>query len=129
MTAESAKSRKHESAIAALLAHPTIAGAATAAGVSEATLLRWLKEPDFAAEYRAARRQAVEVAIALLQKASGAAVATLVSVMQDAEKPGSVRVSAARSVLDMAFKGMEMQDMEVRLTALEGMLAEQESVE
>ncbi len=126
MTAESGKSRKREGAIAALLAHPTIAGAATAAGVSEATLLRWLKEPEFAAEYRASRRQAVEVAIALLQKASGAAVATLVSVMQDTEKPGNVRLMAARSVLDMAFKGMEMQDMEVRLAVLEEALAEQE---
>lgn len=127
MTAESGKSRKKEEAIAALLVHPTIAGAAKAAGVSEASLLRWLKEETFATDYRTARRQAVEVAIGLLQKASGAAVATLVSIMQDAEKAGSVRVSAARSVLDMAFKGMELQDMEVRLGVLETALAEQDA--
>ena len=105
----------------------SIAGAAKAAGVSEASLLRWLKEETFATDYRTARRQAVEVAIGLLQKASGAAVATLVSIMQDAEKAGSVRVSAARSVLDMAFKGMELQDMEVRLGVLETALAEQDA--
>jgi len=127
MTAESGKSRKKEEAIAALLVHPTIAGAAKASGVSEASLLRWLKEETFATDYRTARRQAVEVAIGLLQKASGAAVATLVSIMQDGEKPGSVRVSAARSVLDMAFKGMELQDMEVRLGVLETALAEQDA--
>jgi hypothetical protein len=127
MTAESAKSRKKEEAIAALLVHPTIASAAKAAGVSEASLLRWLKEETFATDYRAARRQAVEVAIGLLQKASGAAVVTLISMMQDGEKPGSVRVLAAYSVLDMAFKGMELQDMEVRLTTLEAALAEQDA--
>jgi len=126
MTAESAKSRKKEEAIAALLVNPTIAGAAKAMGVSEASLPRWLKEETFATNYRTARRQAVEVAIGLLQKASGAAVATLVSIMQDGEKPGSVRVSAARAVLDMAFKGMELQDMEVRLATLEAALAEQD---
>ncbi|MCW3051444.1 MAG: phage protein [Chthonomonadales bacterium] len=126
MTAESGKTRKREEAIAALLAHPTIAGAAKAAGISEPTLLRWLKEEEFNADYREARRQMVEVAIGLLQKASGAAVTTLVTIMQDGEKPGSVRVSAARSVLDMAFRGVELQDMEVRLTALESALAEQD---
>ena len=36
------------------------------------------------------------------------------------------RDAEARSVLDMAFKGMEFQDMEVRLTTLEVALAEQD---
>lgn len=126
MIAENGKNRKWESAIASLLSCPTIAEAAKTAGVSEPTLLRWLKDEEFSAEYRTARRQTVEVAIGLLQKASGAAVTTLVSIMQDEEKPGSVRVSAARSVLDMAFKGIELQDMEVRLAALEAALAEQD---
>jgi hypothetical protein len=50
-------SRNKEKAISALLNHATIQEAALATEVGESTLRRWLKEPDFLAEYRAARRQ------------------------------------------------------------------------
>lgn len=124
MTAETGKSRKREEAIAALLAHPTIASAAAAVGISEPTLLRWLKEKAFAAEYRAARRQALEVAIGLSQKASGAAMATTIGLMQDSKAAGSVRLAAARTVLDYAFKGVDLLDLKERVEALE--LAQEE---
>ncbi|MBI3909994.1 MAG: hypothetical protein HY320_03565 [Armatimonadetes bacterium] len=52
--------RKREQAIAALLAEPTVGAAAGAAGVGYATLRRWLALPEFDAEYRAARLEAVE---------------------------------------------------------------------
>jgi len=38
--------RKQDAAIGALLSKPTITGAAGAVGVGEATLRRWLKEPE-----------------------------------------------------------------------------------
>src|SRR5437899_1053460 len=110
---------KQEAAVAALLTHPTIDGAAKACSVSDVTLHRWLLQPVFADAYAVARRQAVEAAIGLLQKACGGAVAVLVQIMADTTKPGSVRISAARSVLDYAFKGAELLDLEVRLQTLE----------
>ena len=52
-------SRKKEQAIAALLSHRTIEDAAKAVGISFATLKRWMKLPEFNAEYLQARREAV----------------------------------------------------------------------
>lgn len=46
------------SAAMALLARRNLEDAARAVGISSKTLLRWMKEPEFEAGYRAARRAA-----------------------------------------------------------------------
>ena len=76
--------RKKEEAIAALLTQRTTDDAARAIGVAPTTLLRWMKEPGFDAEYRSARRAAFGQSVARLQQASGAAVSTLLKLMVDA---------------------------------------------
>src|ERR1700693_1436659 len=91
--------RHKEDAIAALLTHRNIEEAAGAVGISPKTLLRWMKEPEFDAAYREARRAAFGQSIARLQQASGAAVTTLLKVMLDQTAPASSRVRAADSVL------------------------------
>jgi DNA-binding MurR/RpiR family transcriptional regulator len=111
--------RKQELVIAALLRSSTIAGAATEAGISEATLFRWLQRPDFAAAYRRARHAAVEQAITQLQQATGEAVETLRSVQTDPDAAASARVNAAKTVLEMALKVRESEELERRLSALE----------
>jgi hypothetical protein len=115
--------RKKEEAIVALLSQRSIEEAARVTNIGTNTLLRWLKEPDFDAAYRAARRVAFSQAIARLQQASGAAVATLLKIMVDANAPASTRVRAADSVLDHAAKAIEIEDIEVRVTELERSLA------
>jgi hypothetical protein len=47
------------------------------------------------------------------------AVETLEAIMQDSEAPASARVSAAKAVLEMAIKAVELEDLEARITALE----------
>jgi phage terminase small subunit len=111
--------RRKEAFIAALLSCPTIAHAARTAGIAEVTAGRWLKDATFQAAYREARRQVVQQAIVQVQHATGAAVQTLVAVMQDNESPSSARVSAARSILEMAIRAVEIEDLEARITALE----------
>jgi hypothetical protein len=118
--------RKQEVAIAALLTAPTIADAAYAASISEPTLWRWLQREDFQTAYRQARREAVSQAVAYLQRVAGEAVDTLRAVMQDAQKPASARVSAARAVLDLAIRGVELEDLEARMHVLELRLTDQE---
>ena len=110
-------SRKQEQAVAALLTEPTVAAAAERAGVSEVTLWRWLKLADFVAAYRAARRQVVEKAIAQLQQSSWAASTTLLKLL--ASNSDSVRLRAAVAILDQANKGVELIDLEERLSVLE----------
>jgi uncharacterized protein YggE len=113
-------SRKQDEAIVALLMVPTIAEASTRVGVGERTLFRWLqRDPAFQAAYREARRQAVQQAIARIQQATSTAVTTLEGVMTNPESPSSSRVSAARVVLEMALKAIELEDLEGRLVALE----------
>src|SRR3712207_3895809 len=113
---------KQEKLIAALLTSATVRTAA-AAGVSEPTVYRWLREDAvFDAAYRAARRNAVQQAISRLQQHSGAAVTILLMIAADLKMPASSRVAAASKVLKLAIKAVELEDIEARLTALEATL-------
>jgi len=111
--------RKQEDAIAALLSQRNIDEAASAAGVGTRTLLRWLKEPEFEAAYRTARRQAYGQSISRLQQGSTAAATTLLKVMVDPATPPSTRVRAAEAVLSQAAKAIEIEDIDARVRALE----------
>ncbi len=112
-------SRNQERAISALLVHPTMAKAAAAAGVGEVTLWRWLQIPEFKEQYRLARREAVSQAVGHLQGACSVAVVALTDISQDVNCPASARVSAARTVLELALKGVELEDLAVRVEELE----------
>ena len=84
------------------------------------TLYRWLQESEFDAAYRKARRAAYSQATARLQQATGAAVSTgLLKIMVDQNTPPSTRVRAADTVLDHASRAIEIEDVEVRVAALE----------
>jgi hypothetical protein len=111
--------RKKEEAIAALLTQRNIEEAAKSVGIGVQTMLRWLKMPEFEKSYREARRAAFGQSIARLQQASSAAVATLLKIMVDTNAPASTRVRAADSVLDHAKHAIEIEDVEVRVAALE----------
>ena len=110
-------SRKEEQAIIALLTRPTVAEAAQACGTSDVTLWRWMQRPKFADRYRAARRKALEGAIASLQHAAGEAATTLRTLLKAESE--SVRLGAARAILDQATKGADLLDLEARIAALE----------
>ena len=112
-------SRHQERAISALLVHPTMTQAADAAGIGEVTLWRWLRIPTFKEQYRLARREAVSQAVGQLQAACSVAVVALTDISKDVNCSASARVSAARTVLEMALKGVELEDLAVRVEELE----------
>ena len=111
--------RKKEAAITALLSQRNHEEAARAAGVSKRTLNRWLKMAEFQAAYLEARRAVMFQATARLQQASSAAVSALLKVMVDPSTPASVRVRAADCILTRGSQGLENEDLELRLSALE----------
>jgi hypothetical protein len=111
--------RKREDAIIALISQRSIEEAARACNTPARTLYRWLKEPEFEAAYRDARRQAYGQSISRLQQGSAAAATTLLKVMVDPATPPSTRVRAAEAVLSHAAKAIEIEDIEVRVTELE----------
>ncbi|SRR5579884_2035836 len=113
--------RKFEAAVAALLVSPTLEAAAQLAGISEPTLGRWLKDPEFTVLYRQARREVVERAIGQLQQACGEAVQALRRAMSSGSP--QVEVSAARTVLDKAIQGLELADLQTKVEQLEALLS------
>ena len=112
-------SRKKEQAIAALLSQPSIVGAAKKVGIGEKTLFRWLQLDEFQRAYKAARRQVIDQAIAQIQSVLSEAVQTLLSVMSDDATPATAKVSAARALLDIGFKVVEIEDLESRIEKIE----------
>lgn len=112
-------SAKQLRAMDALLREPTTRAAATAAKVSEATIWRWLAESGFAEAYSAARGRLLEGTLTALQAASTDAVSTLREVMADTTAQPSARVSAARTVLELALRAREELETEERLRVLE----------
>jgi hypothetical protein len=120
MTGHGAKfGRKKEEAIVALLTHRTIEEAARSLNIATKTLLRWMKEPEFDAAYRTAKRAAFAQSIARLHHLSSAAVSTLGKIMLDSATPPATRVRAADSILGHTTKAIEIEDIEARLRELE----------
>ena len=111
--------RKKEEANAALLTQRNIEEAAKAVGIGANTLPRWLKVPEFQTAYREARRAAFGQAVARLQQGTSAAATTLLKTMIDPGTPASVRVRAAEAIFNHAAKGIEIEDIEARVAALE----------
>jgi transposase-like protein len=111
--------RKQEEAIVALLSQRSVEEAARTVSVAPRTLYRWLKEREFDAAYRAARRSAYGQSIARLQQASAAAASTLLKIMIDQGSPPSCRLRAADSVLSHAAKAIEIEDLDARVSDLE----------
>jgi Helix-turn-helix domain len=111
--------RKQEEAIIALLTQRGVDEAARVVGIGTRTLYRWMKDPEFDAAYRAAKRASFGQSIARLPHLSGAAVSTLGKIMLDSVTPPSVRVRAADSILNHAAKVIEIENIEERVAEIE----------
>lgn len=70
------KETNKEKVLVALVGTSSIREAAKVSGIGEATIYRYLQDKEFLAEYRNARRQTVESAIAQMQNAASEAVET-----------------------------------------------------
>src|SRR4029434_9544648 len=111
---------RQEQSITALLVQGSLQAAAEVSGIHEKTLRRWLRDDAaFQRAHREARRQVVQHAIVQVQQATGEAVETLRKVMQAVDAPASAKVSAAKTILETAVKAVELEDLEVRIVALE----------
>jgi transposase-like protein len=106
------KDQKQEIVISSLLSAPSLREAAKEAGISEATLHRWLKDDAFKTAYRDAKRELVNHAICHLQQSSEKAVKVLLDVAENKKCPASARVSAAKTILEISMKAVELEDLE-----------------
>ena len=104
---------------AALLTCQSVADAAKLAAVAERSIYRWLKQDTFQSHLRRARRQALSQALGRLQQVADRAVDTLDTTLQNEKATTASRVSAVRAALRFACHGIEIDDFEERLTAVE----------
>jgi hypothetical protein len=120
MATNGALTAKQEKALAFFMTSPTVAEAAQKSGLGHRTLVRWFGEDvAFKTAYLAARRHAMSQTIVMLQQSTGEAVTALREVMVDSDLPANARVSASKVILDIAMKGLEMEDLELRISILE----------
>jgi hypothetical protein len=113
------KSRDTEKAIIALLTEPTLKQAAKTIGINESTLWRWMQEDEFKKQYSSAKKMAVSQAISRMQQICGRAVEVLQEVMDDPVAPAPSRVTAAKTIIEMTLRAVEIEDLEERITQLE----------
>lgn len=116
---------KQEKLIIALMSKSTMEEAVEAAGITKNTAYKYLKDPVFSNEYRRIRRENMQQVTSKLQHAAILAVETLLDVMGDKElSTSSARVQASKTVLENAYKGIEMDDLQQRIEQLEEALDE-----
>jgi AcrR family transcriptional regulator len=111
------KQTNKEKVLIALIETTSIREAAKKCGISEATIYNYLQDKEFLAEYRNARRQTVESAIAQMQSAASEAVERLKE-LQYCENP-AVAARCAQIIFENSVKGMETTDILERLEKIE----------
>lgn len=106
-----------QAAAVALAGGAQVQTAAKKAGVSERTLYRWLRDPNFQQAVAEIRRQAVDQAVGLLAHGSAAAALTLCSLLQATSE--GVRLRAALGVLQAGSLLRQEEDLAQRVHELE----------
>ena len=109
------KNSKRELLLAALLTNPTVKEAAASVGIPETTAYNWLRKPDFSDEYKQRKRQAVAEASDYLQSKIGEATRIISEIMGDVETSPQVRLSAAKAIIDTAYKVIEQVEIVDRI--------------
>jgi hypothetical protein len=117
-------SPKQEKLIACLVTDRTAEGACRRANIAVTTYWRWMKDEQFVAEYRRARRGILENAVTRLQGLTTSAIDTLERNL-NCENP-SVEMRTASVVLEQAIKGLETLDVENRIEMLEALVKTRE---
>ena len=119
VSAEENFGRRKEMAIAALMANVTLAKAAAQAHISERTLRRWMRDPIFSRRYRDERTRVLGEVTNCLRQQSLKAVRILGCIAGSSRAPAGARVTAARAIIELSFRGTELHELEERITELE----------
>jgi hypothetical protein len=112
-----------ERALIFLLTTTTHEAAAEQSGISTRSLRRYLRMPEFRAEYLRRRGELISQAVTLAHQHALSMVGILVDIASDADMPASVRVSAAHHVFSIADNGRKVEDLEARIAALESQVS------
>lgn len=118
-----ARPRKNadELLLTTLVCGGSVDNAARAAGVSGRTVQRRLADPQFRQALDKLRTEMIHRAVGMLTAASFEAVKTLLGLLESSQS-GSVRLGAARAILEIGLKLREYTELAERLSAVEAQL-------
>ncbi|WP_303973924.1 replication protein [Streptococcus merionis] len=102
---------KQEKFLLALMTSKTIDEATQKAGIARTTGYNYMKSLTFRRAYRKARTDIVQQTTALLQSASIEAVEVLREIMLDKSVSPYARQQSAQTVLTMAYKAHEVENV------------------
>jgi hypothetical protein len=103
---------------AALAAGRTVQRAAEAAGVSERTAHRRLKDPSFKRQVAECRARVLDETLGALTEATTSAVAVMAELLAEGNAP-KVRLAAAKAIIDSQLRVSQLVDLERRVLELE----------
>jgi hypothetical protein len=106
-------------AVSALLRCRTTAEAAEAADISESTLRRLRQQPEFLDAMANAQSEIFSSVCAEIRGLGGEAVATLASILKDANTLPAARTRAAAVILTLLLRVQRLDAQEQRLARLE----------
>jgi hypothetical protein len=115
----SRKQTRHNKLIIGLLQSRTVAEAARAVGMTERHVWRLLETQAFQSQLGAAQERVFAAALGRVQAALVDATDVLLEIVNCKEAAPSVRVAAARTLLEAALHSWEIRNMDRRLAALE----------
>jgi regulatory Fis family protein len=102
----------------ALTTHATKTEAASALGISRASLYRRLESEDLREAYESLRHRKRDDALDLSINAAEGAMLVLMSICHDESVPASVRVQAANKIWDAFTRGTELRDVMAEIEEL-----------
>lgn len=109
---------RQNKAIQALMTQPTKAEAAKAAGISPATLRRYLADEEFKREYNKALSELVKEAATQARQHLAPALQCLRDIVDDETKPCTARVQASRALIDYGLQLISFADIEEQIEEL-----------
>jgi transposase len=109
---------RQEKAIMLLLQNKKMEEVAQKLGISTKTLYRWLKQDAFKERFQEVRQELFNEALDSLKTLTKQAIDTLEDVIKNGTKETS-RVTASKTVLELALRLKEVEELEKRVEELE----------
>lgn len=117
-----------ENILSALLQNGSVRAAATALGCSDSVIRDRLKDKEFSKTYKERKLEILTAAADKMKSNISLAIDTLSAVMENAENPPTVRVSASDSLLRHCLRYVEVTDIIKRIEALEETMGDMEDL-
>jgi len=118
MTKNVMLTHKQEKAIMLLLQNKKIEEVAQELKISQVTLYRWIKQENFKQRFSEVRQELFNEALDSLKTLTKQAIDTLDDILRNGTKETS-RVTASKTVLELALRLKEVEELEKRVEELE----------